>query len=219
MFYKIYSFFLRLTSKPCEKGQYSAGYWQDKVRSQVIGLLRSSKGRVLEIGCGEGFFLARLAKEGPGLKLWGIDFNAERLKEAEKKFSRLESKVSLSLGDANRLSFKENSFDAVVCINVLFNVPSVALLENILKEARRVVKNSGRIIFDFRNARHPLLKIKYRLAPHYDRSLKDLPLNCYTERRIEGMLRNLGLKIINKIFINPFISKKLSAIIIVEAQK
>lgn len=219
MIEKIYYWFHNLISKPEERGEYSSGYWQSMVRKEALILCRGTKGRVLEIGCGEGLFLNQLARQHPELEIWGIDNSATRLNQAEKRLKENNlQNVHLSIQKAPDLSFKDEYFDVVVCVNVFFNMTSIDLVKQTLSQTKRICRKSGRIIFDFRNSLNPLLKIKYQLARHYDATVKNLPLNTYRLEEIEAILQNLNLKIINNRFIG-FPLKRFAPIVVIEAEK
>lgn len=211
---KIYRLLLRTTSKPGEKGEYSGGYLQDRVRQEALRLCRGAKGRVLEVGCGEGFFLAQLATQNSGLEMWGIDDDESRLEAAS---NRLQN-ANLSSQDAAKLSFEDGYFDIAVCINVLFNMKSIEYVKETLAEMVRVCKKSGSIIFDFRNSMNPLLCIKYKFAKYYDDTVKELPLRTYSLSEIEQILNGLNMKITAKRFIG-LRSRFLAAAVIIEAKK
>lgn len=217
MLKKIYYLFYRLTSPAGERGEYSGGYWQRRVRQEALMLLDDlGKGRVIEVGCGEGFFLSQLAAKNPCLEIWGVDNNADRLKKAEDRCR--DKKVNLSLQDASALSFDDEFFDAIVCINVFFNMESLKSVELALREMKRSCKNTGRIIFEFRNSVNPLLKIKYKLARYYDGTLKGLSLNTYDPAEIEAILNNLGLIVTRKKIIG-FPIPRIAPVIMIEAKK
>ncbi len=213
---KIYRFIHRITSEPQERGEYSAGYWQNQIRKEALTFCRQEQGRLLEVGCGEGLFLEQAFSQNPGLKLWGIDNSGERIKQAQKRFN--DQPISLSIGDATALSFSDSYFDTVVCINVFFNMPSIEAVRKALEQMRRVCRQNGTIVFDFRNAANPLLAIKYSLAPLYDKTVRDLPLKTYWLGQFEKMLAELKMKIIGKVCIGSS-WKKIAPIIIVKAQK
>ena len=213
MMTKIYRWFLRITSAPGEKGEYSGGYLQDRIRKEALVLCRHVKGRLLEIGCGEGLFLAQIAGQNRELEVWGIDNDDARLKAAALRLPN----ANLSRCDAADLFFKDGYFDAVICVNVLFNLRSIDEVSRTLKEMRRVCKKDGSIIFDFRNSLNPLLFIKYRLARYYDDTLKGLPLKTYHPKKIESILKEIGMTIVNKKFVG-FNSRLFAAAVVVEAK-
>jgi len=190
MLKKIYSWLHAKISVPQERGEYSSGLWQDVIRREVLSKCSDmGKARVVEIGCGEGLFLTKLAASNRGAQLWGVDNDGDRLKAAEAKTNQLGfGNVKFLLEDATKLSLKDGYFDKVVCINVLFNLPSVDHVIKALGEMNRICKTSGRIIFDFRNGSNPLLWLKYSLARFYDETVRFLPLKTYTLRQIESIL-------------------------------
>ncbi|MCX5679916.1 MAG: class I SAM-dependent methyltransferase [Candidatus Omnitrophica bacterium] len=210
----LYKRLLKLTSRPGEKGEYSGGYLQDRIRREALVLCRPSQGRALEIGCGEGLLLAQLEKENAGLKLWGVDNDDIRLKAA----STRSGSFSLSNQDARKLSFEDGYFDVIICVNVLFNMPSKDDVRQILSEMKRVCKKGGSIIFDIRNSKNPALALKYRFAGYYDDTLKGLPLKTYSIEEIEALLKDMGMEAVVKKFIG-FNSPIFSMAVIMEIRK
>ncbi|MDD2689992.1 MAG: class I SAM-dependent methyltransferase [Candidatus Omnitrophica bacterium] len=219
MINKIYYWFHRLTSKTEQRGQYSAGHWQEKVRQEALSLCRDTKGRVLDVGCGEGLFLVQLKAQNPVLEIWGIDNNALRIEEAKRKCKEKDfQNINLTLEDSSKLNFEDEYFDTIVCINVFFNLRSFALVKQTLQELKRVCKKTGRIIFDFRNRNNPLLLFKYSLARFYDSTVKDLPLKTYSPGQIQSLLKDLGLEIVEKKFIGSPL-KNFAAVIVLEVRR
>jgi SAM-dependent methyltransferase len=90
-------------------------------------------GPVLDVGCGEGFTLARLAREGIGSRLEGVDRSADALRLGR----RLHPRATLRQGDVYRLPYRDGAFDLVLCTEVLehLEVPARAV-----GELRRVTR-------------------------------------------------------------------------------
>lgn len=82
---------------------------------------------ILDVGCGEGFTLAKLKKEKSFQKLEGID----AVKESVEIGKKLHPDLLLKLGDIYDLDYKDNSFDILLCTEVLEHLakPSEALKE------------------------------------------------------------------------------------------
>jgi len=222
MITRIYYWLHRLASKPQERGRPSAGYWQDKVRQEALILCQGIKGRLLEVGCGEGLFLEQLTRQNPELEIWGIDNNNERLNQAEQRIKGANLKnIRLLFQDATSLSFADEYFDTVICINVLLSLDSLDLVRQVLGQMKQVCRKSGKIIFEFRNSLNPLLVVKYRLARYYDETVKNLnlPLRCYGPKQIESILKDLNLKVKRKIPLGLSIFKRFAPIIILEVER
>jgi len=219
MFEKIYLWLRKSSSCPKLSDEYSAGYWQERVRGKVLQLSKGAQGRFLEVGCGEGLFLSRLTEDVTGLEIWGIDNDIARLKSAESRCKGLGSNpLNFLLQEATQLNFENEFFDTVVCINVLYNMDSIDSVKTALGEMSRVCKRTGRIIFDFRNSLNPFLKIKYRFARYYDKSVKDLPLRTYSPGEIKSILEKLQLNIIGMSGVGFFFTL-LAPVIIVDVKK
>lgn len=218
MLNKIYYWFHRLSSKPQERGEYSSGVWQDRIRRESLKLCRYSKGRIIEIGCGEGLFLNELALHNKDSQIYGIDNCKDRLDKASRNLRDKNIKnACLFKANALYLPFKNNYFDCVICINVIFNLESLTMVKNVLNEISRICKKDGRVILDFRNKENPFLYLKYKFAPLYDQTVRNLPLMTYRLEDMRLFLEEAGLKIVSQISIGFPI--KIAPVIILETQK
>ncbi len=216
MFTRIYYWLHRLVSKPQERGEYSSGVWQDKIRTAALKLCVAAPTRILEVGCGEGLFLAQVSEANSKIGLWGVDNSLDRISQA--KIRLAEKNAYLSVGDATSLSFEDKYFDVVVCVNVFFNMPSIEVVKKTLAQMKRVVRDDGRLIFDFRNSQNPLLALKYKLAPFYDPTVRSLPLKTYSLGQVREILKELGLEIVSQNYFGVS-CKSWAPIILVEAKK
>lgn len=206
-------------SRPEERGEYSAGCWQDMVRTKVVELAGNRGGNILEVGCGEGLFLSKVFQKNQDLKVFGLDNWGEILLKAKKRIEDSNIKnVNLIQGDASMLPFKNDSLDTIVCINVFFNLPSDEVFYASFKEISRVCKNKGRMIFDIRNAANSLLYFKYKFAKYYDETVKNLPLRTYKLGKIKACLKENNFKLVNKINVG-FPNNDFAPIMILEAEK
>lgn len=96
--------------------------------------------KVLDIGCGAGSISSPLIQKG--VIVYGMDIMHEAAKRA------LNKGISVSLGDAHFLPFKDDSFDGIICLDViehLFNPYAF------MKEVKRVMKDDGYFILEVPN--------------------------------------------------------------------
>jgi SAM-dependent methyltransferase len=89
--------------------------------------------RVLEVGCGEGVVLATLAARLPGTRFDGLELDETALGQARARCPG----ATLVRGDACELPFEGQSFDLVVCLEVLEHLPEPV---RALRELRRVAR-------------------------------------------------------------------------------
>jgi len=198
MFKKLYYAMHDALSKPDQRGEYSAGAWQEMVRECVLVRTQDMTGTLLEVGCGEGLFLTALRERNRKMFLFGIDIWETILVRARERFIEKNiSDISVRQADAKKLPFEAGWFDATVCMNVLFNLPDETAAREVIAEMARVTKVGGLAVFDIRNAGNPLLAVKYALAPLYDATVKNLPLKTYRLNRIVAAAKEAGFEIVD----------------------
>ena len=105
-------------------------YWQRRRYTIVLGMLGHAD-RVLDVGCGSSKIIEALPHAvGMDLELKVLRFRS--------KTNRL-----LANGDIRALPYKDESFDAVICSEVLEHV---AYEPSIFSELRRVLRKDGLLI-------------------------------------------------------------------------
>lgn len=98
--------------------------------SALLGLLPDRPGNVLEVGCGEGGQLRKVAQLQPGARLVGFDLPSDALS------SRWEGlDASMVCGTAEALPFPDSTFDLVLVLEVLEHVADP---DAVLREIARV---------------------------------------------------------------------------------
>jgi len=216
---RIYYWIHQKVSVPEERGEFSAGYWQAKVRRLAMEFVAGYRGRVLEVACGEGLFLSRLLRGNASLELWGVDCWPQILERCRRRLTEQGlPEVRLLEADARRLPFEEMFFDAVVCINSFMCLADLEAARAVLGEMARVCKPGGRLVVEFRNKANALLRAKYALARHYDASTKRHPLSTFYEKDITAILKEKGFVVRQARHVD-FPVKRWAPIIILEAQK
>ena len=220
MLKEIYLWLYRKTATVGGDAEHSSGPWQNAVRQEALNLCGDvGSGRVIEIGCGRGYFLTELAARNRSAEVWGIDHDEKELAQAERRSKELSlANMRFALQDATQLSLNEESFDAVVCINLLLSLPSLDAVSACLKNMSRICKKSGYILFDYRNSLNPLVPLKYKLASYYDRTLKNIKRAAYSPRQIEGILNDLQLDIVTAKYLG-FPARRFAPVIVVKAGK
>jgi len=197
MLKKIYQKLRLWISQKDEKGEASSGFLPPRVRRAALALIDSSANNILEIGCGEGLFLFWAAEKFPGAKITGLEGLDIILEAAKRKLEQKGIKnTKLVLGQAEKLDFFDGAFDKVLCLNMLYNLASREIAEQVIKEMARVVDKNGSIIFDIRNKSNLLVRFAYKNAKLYDQKHRG-SLNAYTLADVRGLLKQSGLEIKN----------------------
>lgn len=100
----------------------------------LVKLIKNlSVSSILDTGCGEGFTLNQLEKQFPNKTYLGIDSSLKVVNLGNKLFP----KIKLKVGNIYRLPFKNQSFDLVICSEVLEHLANP---KKALEEISRVSK-------------------------------------------------------------------------------
>jgi ubiquinone/menaquinone biosynthesis C-methylase UbiE len=130
---------------------YSQRFWVEAphpliTRRRLAEILAPQPGeRVLEIGPGTGYYTPELAERiGPDGALEILDVQQEMLDHTIRRVrERGLWNVNPTRADARRLPFADHSFDAVVLITVLGEIPDQ---DAALREVARVLRPGGRLV-------------------------------------------------------------------------
>ena len=109
--------------------------------------------KILEVGCGDGFYLHILSNLGLKLKLSGVDIDGNALKSAKRN---LKGK-KIELGEADLMKktpFEKESFDKVIMSEVAEHLPDDV---KGLQEVRKVLKKGGILVLTVPNYNFPFL--------------------------------------------------------------
>ena len=99
--------------------------------------------RVLDVGCGAGFFSVLLAKEG--YQVTGVDLTPDMVENARTLAEEEKTDCEFFVMDAENLRFADESFDVVISRNLTWTLPDV---KSAYREWVRVLKKGG-ILLNF----------------------------------------------------------------------
>ncbi|HKF46357.1 MAG TPA: class I SAM-dependent methyltransferase [Terracidiphilus sp.] len=102
-----------------------------------------ASGAILDIGCGGGRTIAKLAAKSPGAFVFGVDHSADSVKLTSRTNSLLVStaRVEVRLGSVSQIPYPAGKFDLVTAIETHFWWPD---LPGDVREVFRIVKPGGR---------------------------------------------------------------------------
>ena len=124
-------------------------YIKDRWKGVIENIIKFYKlppnAKILDIGCGKGYFLYDFLKTSPLIEIYGIDISEYAIQN-----SKPEVKKNLIIGNANHLPWEKDFFDLVVSFNTFHNFYNFDL-EVSLKEMERVGKEKYLCVESYRN--------------------------------------------------------------------
>jgi SAM-dependent methyltransferase len=111
----------------------------------------------LELGCGTGIFLEKVARVGA--RVVGLDLSADLLARARARLDGAPN-VVLHRGNAEQMPYPSSFFDAVYGSSVLHHLA----LERALAEVFRVLRPGGACVFTEPNILNPQVALMFRLG-------------------------------------------------------
>lgn len=108
--------------------------------------------KILDIGCGRGFYVHALTFYNFEKEIWGVDNNQGYLSEAKESIQ--DERVHLLRGTVYSVPFADNYFDAIICSEVLEHLKND---RRALLEIYRVLKKGGSLIVTVPSKDFPLL--------------------------------------------------------------
>lgn len=105
---------------------------QKTIAKMAINYFKPAK--VIDIGCGLGYVVKHLRRDG--VEANGIDYSQSFINSAPLKLRKY-----LSVGDIANIDFNDNSFDLVICMEVLEHLP-LKLVDIAIDELKRICTGS-----------------------------------------------------------------------------
>jgi 2-polyprenyl-3-methyl-5-hydroxy-6-metoxy-1,4-benzoquinol methylase len=155
----------------------------------VQNLIKKNRPSVLDVGCNAGFFGEQLIKK-KNAQMDGIDINEEALEKAKIIYRKVFQRDLYG----SKLDIDEEQYDYIIFSDILEHLPRSDL---ILKDARKYLKNDGRVIITLPNIarleiRVRLLFGKFDYAPGI---LSHDHLRFFTEKSAARMIEECGFEV------------------------
>ncbi len=109
--------------------------WMKEIEKQILAGRRL---KILDVGCGAGFFSILLAKEGH--EVFGIDLTPEMIENAIQLAEEENADCCFQVMDAENPMFADETFDVVISRNLTWTLPNA---EHAYGEWMRVLKTGG----------------------------------------------------------------------------
>ncbi len=154
-------------------------YWQ-RTRYKVVTAFARGAGRTLDIGCGSSRILIGLEDA------IGLDIKMSKVRYISHHHARG------AVGSAFALPFADESFDCIICSQVLEHLPAAPVL---FQEFSRLLRPGGRLIVGTPNYGNPLWPtIEFFYSLLLPRAYANEHITHYTRRSLQEVLQQYGFE-------------------------
>lgn len=173
-------------------------HWLMKVRRFIVRDVLQTFGepngkRLLDFGCGSGYFVGQLASTG--YDAHGVDISAEAVKHGQ-----LQEVANLGVLDSHRIGYPDNHFDCILALDVLEHLEDESWA---IKEIERVLTPGGSIII-MAPAFKFLWGMQDEVSHHYRR---------YNLSQLTDIFKKFSdLKVSRKTYFNTFLFPAITAV-------
>lgn len=207
--YKSNNYYVSIKSRSAKKNKFGKNYWNiikdpdGKIRNRLEKkekinhqkdteyissyINKFSNKKILDVGCGLGYFLSSLNNKKN--KLYGCEVDKYCLDYASKY-------GTINIGKLEEINYTKDYFDIVVCHHVIEHIKNP---KNFLKKIKKILKQHGILIIstpDFGSGAANLFKDKYRLL--HDKT----HISLFTSDSMHRFLRDNSFSILRVDF--PF---------------
>lgn len=140
---------------------------------------------LLDVGCGGGKTVGRLAQRAIAGKVFGIDYSPDMVKYSKKVNKKLiaQNRVEIIEGSVQKMGFPDNFFDLVTAFETYYfwsEVPAA------LREIKRVLKPNGKLLVVSEMVKDGIYEVKHKKLIEQT-SVRLIPLE-----EIRNILKSVG---------------------------
>lgn len=165
--------------------------WHTNKLRAVLELIPQESSKILDVGCASGWFISKVSRKFPKAQCYGIDIYDKGIRYAKKIYPKIEFEVA----DAHRIPYRKNTFDLVICTEVLEHLdnPKIAILE-----IKRVLKKDGLAVIELDSGNLLFSIVWYMWRKFGGKVWNDSHLYSFNIKKLEKMIQSCGFKILRK---------------------
>jgi len=165
--------------------------WHTGKADAVLSMVKGSPARILDVGSAGGWFLSQIASVYPNAECFGIDVYNPAITYAKKLYPKIQFKVA----DGHKIPFADDSFDLVICTEVLEHVVNP---EKVTSEIERVLKKKGIAVIEMDSG-----NVLFRVVWHWWTNMRkgvwrDSHIHTFSTNKLEKLLKKSNLQIKKK---------------------
>jgi len=162
-------------------------FWHWRRFNELSKITTPVNGKIVDIGCHSGLLTQKIVNWTGADKIYGLDISPKAIEKAKKRIKN----GYFVVGDAQKLPFKNNFFEAAFCIEMIEHVD---FPQKVLAQIYRVVKKNGyaviliptdnllfKVIWFIWNLRYPVWK--------------HVHVQSFNGTLLEDMAEGLGFKV------------------------
>ena len=159
--------------------------------------INNSKGKILDLGSGSGRNLLKLKNEKTK-EIYLVDFSQKMLDFALERAKKLKLNVNITKSGLEKIPFKDNFFDAAICVAAIHCIPEAKIRKGALEEIYRVLKKGAKADIEVwdKNSERFKKAPKQKFINWRDKGKRFYYL--YEKQELKELLEKIGFKIIEK---------------------
>ncbi|KKQ25792.1 MAG: Methyltransferase type 11 [Candidatus Woesebacteria bacterium GW2011_GWA1_37_8] len=169
----------------------------------IVEMLNIQPGdKILDVGCGDGYYLHLMSNLGIQINLYGCDFDKASLVSAKNYLNKNISLVEADL--MSSLPYESSTFDKVVMSEVCEHLPNPIYG---LNEVNRVLKKGGVVVISVPNKNYPLLwdpvnwflekLFKTHIKSGFFAGIWNQHIRLYSKEQILAEIKSAGFEVID----------------------
>lgn len=165
--------------------------WHMNKLHTILGFIDFPAKTILDVGSASGWFISKIQEKFPKTKCYGIDIYDKAIIHGKKLYP----KIAFAVADARKMPFKNESFDVVVCTEVLEHVDDP---KSVLLEIKRVLRKDGVGVIELDSGSWLFSLSWFLWRKFHGKVWKDAHVHSFNSKKLERIIDSCGFDIIAK---------------------